>query len=76
MFVSICFSKFNSLMHMHTHIMQYVGLIHSSPKENFCQIYMTYVKAVAVALIPVVSSNESSLHIVVGVPAKEHNIHI
>jgi hypothetical protein len=32
--VSICFSKFNPLMHMHMQIMQYVGPIRSSPKEN------------------------------------------
>jgi hypothetical protein len=57
-------------------IMIYVSPIRSSRKEKFCQIYMAYVYAVTVALIPVASSNESSLRIVVSVPAEEHNIHI
>jgi hypothetical protein len=42
-------------------IMIYVGHIRSSPKERFCQIYMTYVSSVAVAVIPVVSSSETNL---------------
>jgi hypothetical protein len=35
MFVLVCFPKFNSFMHMHMKIMQYVGPIRSSPKEKF-----------------------------------------
>jgi hypothetical protein len=31
-------------------------------KRKACPIYKAYVESVAVALIPVVSSNESSLH--------------
>jgi hypothetical protein len=46
MLVSISFSKFNSLMHMHMQIMQYVGLIRSSPiltKRKVCLLYKAYV---------------------------------
>jgi hypothetical protein len=41
--------------------MPYVGPIHSSPKEKICQTHKAYVQMVAAALIPVVSSNETSL---------------
>jgi hypothetical protein len=34
-FVSVCFTKFNSFMHMHMQIMQYVVPIRSSPNEKF-----------------------------------------
>jgi hypothetical protein len=42
MLVSICFSRFNSIIHMHRQIMQYVGPIHYS-KEKFAHfIRRTY----------------------------------
>jgi hypothetical protein len=74
--VLVCFSKFNSFMHMHMQIMQYVCPIRSSTEEKFAHYIRRAYNRWQSHSSPYSVLTKLFYAIVVSVPTEEHNIHI